>query len=80
MTLSLLNSRGFGPFNFLYNMKVWEALQILEQMDRTKEVTLVFDGNFTKTTKPNPVVPTQPFMPQPVWQQPHYWYTTNTTQ
>lgn len=59
-------------------MKIWEALQILEQMDHTKEVTLVFDGNFTKVTKPNPVVPTQPFYPTPVW-QPTYWYTSTKT-
>lgn len=35
-------------------MKVWEALQILESMDKTLDVTLVF-GNDTKK-KPVPVI------------------------
>ena len=39
-------------------MKVWEAIQMLEQMDKTKECTLTFGE--VKLTKPFGGLPLQP--------------------
>lgn len=53
-------------------MKIWEAIQMLEQMDQTKEVTVTFG---TKSdTKP---FPSHPFFKEAP-QQP-YWVKDNTT-
>lgn len=50
-------------------MKIWEAIQMLEQMDQTKEVTVTF-GNKSET-KP---FPSHPFFKEAP-QQP-YWVKT----
>lgn len=46
-------------------MKIWEAIQMLEQMDQTKEVTVTFGPVLKKTNSWAPSIGSPPFTGYP---------------